>query len=353
MPQRKLSYFGIPYKTDSLLYRLRFAIALFALTILTGTIGYMAILGLSFIEALYFTVITLTTIGYGDINPTTGPAGEIFTIIFVLGGIATASYTATVLLSAVVEGELHGALGRERTVRKIHKLHGHVIICGFGRIGRDLAKSFAAEELPFVVIENDEESVDEGRALGYLMTKGDATTDEMLLEAGLESAKTILPVLASDAENVFIIISARQLNPSINIVARATDDASAEKMRRAGTDRVIRPLHIGAQHLAQAVLRPTVLDFMYMSGKTANEEYSLEEVVIAEGSALANKLLSEIGHDLLVGIIVVGIKRENGSMVFNPRGDTKILPRDTIVAMGAVPDMVKLSSLAANPENGN
>lgn len=330
---------------DSLIYRLRFAIVLFILTILAGVLGYMLLLDLKPMEALYFTIVTLTTVGYGDIVPKSASA-EIFTVLFILGGLLIALYSSSVLIGSIVEGEVQGAMMRRRDLRRIQKMKEHTIICGFGRIGRDLAQSFAREKVPFVVIENAEASFVEGEQRGYTMLRGDATLDETLQQAGIDQARNVLPVLASDADNLFIVISARQLNPRLHIVARATDEAAGHKMKRAGADQVIRPLHLGAQHLAQAILRPAVMDFMFLSGRSSDENYALEEIAVMGGSDLADHSLGTLGREILKGIIVVGIKRAQGDLVFNPRGDTTVHEGDKLVAIGAIEDMERLSELA-------
>lgn len=332
---------------NSLIYRLRIAIALFVLTVLIGTIGHKFLLKQTLLDAFYFTIVTLTTIGYGDIVPK-DPAAKVFTISFILGGIFTASYTAAVVLGAVIEGEFQSELRGLRKVKKIQKLKDHIIICGYGRIGQDLAASFRAESIPFVVIESDEHVVQSAEAEGNLMLRGDATSDETLRLAGIERARFVVPSLASDADNLFIVMSARYLNPKVSIVARATDLATEEKMKRAGADRVVRPLHIGAQHLAQAVMRPTVLDFIRHSGRMPGHDYSLEEIAVAESASLVNRTLIDLGMKKEIGVIIIGIKRAEGELVFNPSGETLIHAGDTLVAIGATEPMDRLAALAGS-----
>ena len=335
------------HQGPSIIQRLRLPIILFILTMLIGTIGFMATMKIGDpVDALYFTLVTLTTTGYGDYSPE-GHAARIFTIIFLLGGLLVASYTVAILIDAIVEGEIEGAIGHRRTLRKIKKLHNHTIICGYGRIGEDLAESFTAEGLPFVVIENHEEHAATAKAAGHLTLHGDATDEEILREAGIETARTVVPVLASDADNVFIVMSARQLNSKVTIVARATDQASALKMERAGADRVVRPLHIGANHLIQAVLRPTVVDFFQVSGRLAHQDYAIEEVLVTEDSKMANRSLGDIDLRKDLDVIVIGIKRPEGDLVFNPSEDCVVHSGDTLVAAGEM-DTLKKMSLMAN-----
>ncbi|MBI3736242.1 potassium channel protein [Candidatus Sumerlaeota bacterium] len=330
---------------NSILYRLRNAITLFLLVLAVGTASFMFILKLPFLDAFYFTVVTLATVGYGDIQPT-GTAARLFTTIFILGGIGTASYSISVLMALVIEGQVQGELKRRRMLKEIQKLSNHIILCGFGRIGNELAESFAAEKVPFVIIERDEAALAKAEALGYPVLAGDATADETLCEAGIDRARAIVPALASDADNLFIVISARQLNPKLFIVARATDDPTEAKMCKAGADKIVRPLYIGAHHLAQAVLRPTVLDFVQVSGKNKNREYRIEELAVAENSAMSCKTLLEINLRKEVGVILIGIKRAEGDLVFNPSAETEIHGGDTIVAMGDEPNLNKLRNLA-------
>jgi voltage-gated potassium channel len=226
-------------------------------------------------------------------------------------------------------------------------MKNHTIICGFGRIGRSLAESFQAESIPFIVIDQDPEAFEEGRAAGFTMLRGDATSDETLLQAGIEHARRIVPVMHSDADNLFIVISARQLNPGLFIVARATDRTAADKMKKAGADRVVLPLLIGAQYMAQTVVRPTVSEFVRLRGTAPEVDYSFEEIPVHPASQLVDKSLIEIGLREELGVVVIGIKREEGEMVFNPHGATMIHGGDTLVALGKIDAMGQLVAIAS------
>lgn len=329
----------------SILHRLRLALTIFIAVLVTGTVVFRHLLELGWIDALYFTVVTLATVGYGDIQPL-GQDARLFTVAFILGGLGAASYSISIVMVAIIEGEFRGELKHLRMLKEIEKLKNHVILCGFGRIGAELAASFAAESLPCVVIEQDDNALAQGEALGYLMLKGDATTDEALRMAGIERAKSVVPALATDADNLFIVISARQLNPKLNIVARATDENTAAKMTKAGADRIVRPLHIGANHFAQAVLRPTVLDFIQVSGRRKQTEFQIEEVVVQEGSGMIGRSLADISLRKEIGVVLIGIKRVQGDLVFNPSADTTIQAGDTLVAIGGEGHLNKLRALA-------
>ncbi len=334
----------------SILFRLRIALILFALTLAAGTIGYMILLDLNFVDALYFTVVTISTVGYGDIMPS-GEGAHLFTTIFVLTGMGTVAYTTAVLVGAVVEGGILGELGHRKMEKQIEDTKNHIVLCGFGRIGSDMAASLVLESVPFVIIESDEAAVTRAEAAGHLVLRGDATCDDVLIKAGIQRARAIVPALASDADNLFIVMSARQLNPNLVIVARATDEAAAMKMWKAGADKTVRPLHIGAQHLSQAVLRPTVLDFIQVSGRASKHEYSIEEIPVAPAAGVVNQSLAEIEMRKKVGVILIGIKRVEGELVFNPSADTVIHAGDTLVAMGDEAQMDKLRLLVAQAES--
>lgn len=334
-----------PLDRGSILHRLRIAIGIFVLCVLCGVLGFMAILDVGAIDALYFTVVTLATVGYGDLHPDT-EFGRAFTTCFILVGLATASYSLTILVQAAIEGELQDALGTQRMQRHIDHLKEHVVLCGFGRIGADLAAGFHAEGVPFVVLDQDEETIHRGLALGYAMLRGDATSDDALRLAGIDRARAIVPALASDVDNLFITLSARQLNPRLVIVARAQEESTATKMKKAGADRIIRPLHIGAQHMAQAVLRPAVLDFVQLEARAHEREFMIEEVPVPPGSLLAGRTLLESDIRRRAGVILIGIKRASGDLIFNPSASTPIQEGDVLVAMGDVSLMNALRRVA-------
>jgi voltage-gated potassium channel len=316
------------------------------LFIVTGTLGYHFIEGLSLFHSLYFTIITLTTIGYGDIVPQSD-GGRLFTIFLALGGIFMLFYVATEAVRMTIGGEVQKALGRRRMEQSLSQLKNHLIVCGFGRMGRLVCKEFATEELPFVVIEREARLLDNFPYAAGIPLVGDATSDEVLRHAGVERARGLVAVLRSDADNLFITMSARLLNDKLFIVARAEGELAEKKLLRAGASRVVSPYTIGGNRMAQAVLRPAVVDFIELATRTEYMDLQIEETQIAPGSRLAGKSLQECKVRQELGVIIVAIKKAQGHMVFNPPGDAIMEPGDLLITLGNRQQLDQLERLAA------
>jgi voltage-gated potassium channel len=310
-----------------------------------GTAGYMLIEGWGVLDALYMTVITVTTVGYLEVHPlSTG--GRAFTMVLALGGVFTLFYAATAAISAIVSGRARGNIWRQRMERTLATLTDHIIVCGMGRMGRFVCSQFSSQGMPFVVIDR-EASVFEGFALEHgIPLVGDATSDEVLRQAGVHRARVLVTSAASDADNLFITMSARLLNDKLTIVARAEEEGAEKKLVRAGANRVVSPYLIGGVRMTQAVLRPTVIDFLELAIREDFEELQIEEVSVQAGSALAGTLIrdNKIRSDL--GIIVVAVKRGDGSMVFNPDPDLAMAAGDTLIVLGHRNQLDQLESLA-------
>ena len=313
----------------------------------TGTLGYMLIEGWGAMDALYMTVITVTTVGYLEVH-TLSQGGRVFTMTLALGGVFTLFYAATATISAVLSGRARGDLWRQRMERTLANLQDHVIVCGMGRMGRFVCREFSALEMPFVVIDR-EPHVFEGFDLRHgIPLVGDATSDEVLRKAGVDRARVLVTVAASDADNLFVTMSARLLNDKLNIVARAEEEGAEKKLMRAGASRVISPYMIGAGRMTQAVLRPAVIDFLELATREDYMELQIEEVAVQEGSALAGMLIRDgrIRRDL--GVIVVAVKHRDGRMAFNPDPDLALSSGDTLIALGHRRQMEELEKLAAS-----
>ena len=320
---------------------------LMALLVL-GSLGFVWLEGWNFFDALYMTVTTLTTLGGGEVHPLS-KLGRVYTMVLILAGMGVLLYIVTSLARVVVEGEIREALGRRKLVKQIKGLKDHYIICGFGRIGEIIARQLKERGIPLVIVENKPENLSRLEESGYYFVAGDATREEVLQEAGIERARGLVAVVSSDADNVYIVLTARSLNPDLYIVARAEESGAEKKLLRAGADRVESPYEMGGRKMAHAILRPTVTTFMELA-MTEGVEWSMEEVRVGEGSALAGVALKDSGIRQKLDLILVAIKRADGEMLFNPTLETPILAGDTLIALGlrknleALEEMVRLIS---------
>lgn len=309
------------------------AIALF--TILTfGAVGYMILEGASFADGLYMTVITVTTVGFGE-TLHLDPSGRIFTIILIFIGVGFFMILFREITESVVEGGIQNILGKRKMSKKLEIIKNHYVICGFGRIGQVICKLLNEQGRSFVVIENSEQELTTLDELNYLTLRGDASDDRLLIKAGIERARGLIAVVSSDADNVYITLSARELNPKLFILARASDDERAEtKLKRAGANQVISPYYIGAYRMANLILRPTVTDFIDLATSGDDLGLRLEEISLTTGASLVGKTLMASQIRKNFDLIVVLIKREDGSSVFNPTPDSLLKNGDTLVVLG-------------------
>ncbi len=295
----------------------------------------------SLLDGLYMTAITITTVGYGEIIPLS-PAGRYFTILLIMLGAGFVLYLFGKVTEAMVEGGLHSYLGRKTMDKKLAGLKDHYIVCGYGRIGKVICQILFENRRPFVIIENDPEEARLIKEMGYLVLEGNAASDSSLEKANIHKAKGLIAVVSSDADNVYIILSAKGLKPDLFILARSSGiEGSETKLLRAGANKVISPYYIGACRMAQSILRPTVIDFIDLAVDAGELGLRLEELSVSEHAKYVNKSILESDirkeHDL----IVVAIKRDHGEMLFNPNPNTMILAGDTLVVLGEH-DSIKL-----------
>jgi voltage-gated potassium channel len=326
--------------------RIRRTILVPILLVAVGTAGYCVIdHRYSPLDALYMTVITLATIGYGEVHPLTD-AGRVFTICLILGGVFVFYYAFSEIIRAVVSGEVQQALGRQRMERSLAALANHFIVCGYGRMGRMVCLEFSRQKMPFVIVEKQPQLLEAFDVPHGIPLAGDASSDDLLRHAGIERARALITVMSSDAENLYTTMSARLLNKHLFIVARVEDPSSEQKLRRAGANRVVSPYQIGGLRLAHAVLRPTVVDFIELTTRTEHFELQLEETRVHVASPLAG---TKLGDGRLRGelkLMVVAIKKHHGEMLFNPDADVLIEGGDTLVVLGRREHLARLEELA-------
>lgn len=328
--------------------KLQFSVLTLITLISGGTLGYVIIEGWSPFESLYMTIITLATVGFREVHELSNQ-GKVFTILLIIFGAGTIAYTIGSLIQFMVEGQLARLLGRKKLEKQISRLQDHYIICGFGRIGRMIAREFSAKPLPFIIVEQDPAHCQRIETEGYLYVAGDATRDEILEQAGIRRARGLITVVTSDSANVFITLTARGMNPQLFILARASEDGADLKLMRAGANKVVSPYTIGATRMAQAVLRPSVVDFIDIATGGTNLELQLEEVRVKAGSVLTGKSLIESGLRKDYGLIIVGIKKQN-RMLFNPESTTIIEADDILISLGQPPSMTHLEAIASGTD---
>src|SRR5712664_3887326 len=311
--------------------RMLFAILAVTIAIGLGTVGFYLIEGWSILDSLYVAAQTVTTVGYGDLTPATRN-GRIFSTVFMLVGVGVVLYALTSVVQAIVQSELVATFGQRRQSRKMSKLRNHFIICGAGRVGSHLVRGLLGGEEAFIVIEKDPQKVAELLDLGVIVLVRDATLEESLREAGVEHARGLAACLPDDADNVYVVLTARDLNPQLHIVARAAEEQAESKLMRAGANRVVAPTIIGGHRMAMALTKPAVHDFL--GSITANKlELAFEQLEVDPSSELVGRRLSETNIRSELDIVVVSIRRSHGEIVFNPGGEATIENGDVLIAI--------------------
>lgn len=312
--------------------------------IASGTAGYMIIERWSFIDSLFMTVTTITTVGYREVRPL-DTEGRIFTIFLVLFGVGTAFYLLTTLVALVIEGDLAAAFGVTRMKGRIEQLRDHHILCGFGRVGEEIAREFAERKLSFVVIESNPETVERAAREGYLLIEGDATSDEVLLEAGIHRARSLLAASDSDSGNTYITLTAKALNPNLFVVARAGRRDSETLARRAGADRVISPYLTSGRRMALSAIQPNIVDFVDTLA-VGDPERILAELEVTEESGLVDLSIDDIFH--ATHVAVLGLQRISGELIVGPGPELHVGRGDRLMVVG--PEL-ELSRVSRAPEH--
>lgn len=330
--------------------RVWLALVIPALLLTVGTFGYRLIEGehWSHFDGFYMTAITLTTIGYGETH-TLSNEGRLFTVVLAYSGIFTLAYFASELVRAVVTGELRQVIGRQWVDDQLAGLQGHLIVCGYGRMGKIVCAELERQKRRFVLIDRTTDALKELPYHYGLALPGDATTDELLRKAGVERAKALISVVGSDADNLYITLSARLLNPKLLIVARAEEEDAEVKLRKVGANKVISPYLAGGHRAVQAVLRPAVLHFMEMATRPEFLDLQIEEVTVRPGSALAGKSLAQSHIQRDLSVVVVGVIRPNGELLYSPPPDAVLEADAVLVALGQRKQLDRLERLADAP----
>lgn len=306
-----------------------------------GSAGYMIIEGWNFMDAFYMTIITMATVGYGEVHQV-GLGGRIFTVVLILLGVGFFLYVAGNIIQFLVEGRIRSVLGRRKLDKQINKLKGHYIICGYGRIGRVLARFLTARYIDVVVIERSQNRVAKMDEDGILYLIGEATDESILERAGIQRAKGIVTAVATDADNVFLVLIAKQLNPRLFIVARATQNDAKKTLLAAGADKVISPYDLGARRMAHAILRPTVIRFLEMAFADESVDIQIEEVRVGAGCRMAGMTMKDSGIRQEFDLMIMVIRKPDDIMTFNPKADTVIEAGDVMVVVGAAKNIKRL-----------
>ncbi len=332
-------------------------IAFFLGTCVVATLGYIAA-GWDPINAMYMVVITVFSVGYGEVEPITDPKLKLFTMAVIVAGCSSGIYVVGGVIGMLTEGEINRALGSRRMSKGIEELNGHAIICGFGRVGRILAHDLAAAKFTFVVIDNDEARIAEAHADGYLALVGSASDDATLKSAGIDRAKVLATVLPDDSINVFITLTARDMSPTIEIIARAEDPATERKLIRSGANRIVLPAQIGASKIAYMILRPSAEDVLseatgnkYLNEELKNIGLELSEIEIKNHSPLAGEKVSDI--EVGGGFVLVGIRKPDGDFLRHPPPELTITVGDTFVILGHRDVMPALAQRASRDRSAS
>jgi voltage-gated potassium channel len=318
------------------------------LVVFSGVLWYRFMEGWSWLDATYMAVITLSTVGFGEINPLS-PRGRLFTIGLIMTGVGVIAYILNNFTEAIVQGYFQTGFRLLKRRRFMESLTNHYIICGFGRTGRQVATEFAQEAISFVVVDSDDASVQAAQQLGYITLQGDATQDQVLHQAGVQRARGLVAALSSDAENLYTVLSAKTLAPEIRAIARASSEEAMVKLQRGGADVVVSPYITGGKRMAAAALRPQVVNFLDGILTGAERTVYVEEFVLApEACPVIGKTLAEAQLGRQSGALILAIRRTEGHLIVGPTADTHLYPGDMVITMGNT-DQLRLLSQIISP----
>lgn len=321
--------------------KLLFGISIIPIVIFTGTFGYMAIEGWNFFDSFYMTIITISTTGYNEVHDLS-MKGRVLSVFLIFSGVTTLAYAGGRAVQLLLETQL---LRRRRMKQKIESLKDHYIVCGYGRMGKYICEGLKYFKHPFVVVENNQDLIESLDEEGLLYLIGDASRDEILLQAGIKQAKGLVAVVATDAENVFTTLSAKQLNPEIFVVARAVEEETASKLHKAGADRVVKPYELGGNRMVQLLLRPGVSDFIDVIARKRGMDINLEEIEVSSNSTLVGVTLANSSIRSELDIMIVAISANGKDFIYNPTSSYEIKAGDRLIAIGETSNLNKLTDL--------
>ena len=318
--------------------------ALLLFMLCAGTIGFRIIEGYPLFDAFYMTLITISTVGYAEIHPLS-QAGRLFNSFLIFFGVGAMFLAFGTMTQAIIELELQDQYRKRRKRRMMQQMHDHFIVCGFGRVGRNASYELKRSKVPFVILDRNEQRVARALQADMMAVVADATRDDDLRGVGVLHARGLIAALPSDAENLFIILSAKTLNPKLTVVTRASEEEAGEKLRRAGADTVFAPYTMAGQRLAHALVRPHVVQFLDLATTDVGPRIALEQVRVAPQTRFVSKTLGEMAANCTAGVIILAIRKSDAQMIFNPPADTKIEAGDFLIVLGEQPNLQQLESV--------
>ncbi len=327
--------------------RVRIGLGAFALVLLAGTLGYLGF-GFGLLDAVYQTVITVTTVGFNSPHAL-DDASKAFTILLILVGVGTALYTFSSVLEVVIEGHMRNLVRRRRMERDIARMQDHVIVCGWGRVGREVARFLTTADRDVVVVDRNAGRLEE---VPFASVEGDVTDDDTLERAGIHRAATLVAALDTDADNLYVTVAAKSLRPELQVIARARSESSEPKLKRAGADRVVNPQQLGGDRMASFVVQPHVVEFVDVVMHDGSLEFRLEEVLIAADSPLAGQTIRATHLRDRTGALVLAIRRPDGGFLTNPSPDDVIGAGDVLISIGTADQLALLAKVAERSGDG-
>jgi voltage-gated potassium channel len=321
-------------------------IVLFLCLISIGVIGFHVIEDLSFLDSLYMTVITVFTVGFREVKEPLSPLGQVFTIIIILGGVGSVMYAFTKIAEFVYEGTINKIWRRRKMEKMIQSLKDHYIICGHGRMGQIVRERLEEEKLPFVIIDNDQECLTDIKGTKKcLHIEGDATQEEVLIKAGIKRAKALAALLPTDADNLYLVMTVKLINPSLFVLSKVMDDEAERKIFQIGANKVVNPYKLSGLRIAQGLIRPTLIEFMDLIIRRSELSLSMEEFVVKKESTLTNKTIAQSEVRSRANVIVVAVKKPGEDIVFNPSSEMTVEVGDTLLLLGNLGDINRFEQI--------